>query len=162
MAMDKEIIQQLIYFVVALIFFIVFSSSSKKKKTKTIPKNVNPTDVFEPVESIPKTTSETDQKNIPKQETIPSTEIFKPAEAFSTQKAKTNPRNIPIKEEKPLETISSLEDIYEDEVLADHRIFHKVRNDYKIENDPAPKFKITRNDFKKAVILSDIINPKYF
>ncbi|MGQ9847653.1 MAG: hypothetical protein ACUVQP_09170 [Bacteroidales bacterium] len=136
--MDEEIIQRIVYIVLAIVFFFAFS---KKKKTA------------QKQDPLPKKTQNDEQwqqtKNTktPKQESdFPSVKsISTKNTTFTTMKS----------EVENLETI-------EDEVESSHRIINKkIMLNKQIEQNKKT-FKISSDDLRKAVILSEIIRPKYF
>lgn len=140
--MDEEIIKQIVYIILTIVFFFAFS---KKKKTaqKQIPqKKIND----HQQQQTNKTKTAKQETNSPPIESFTST-IKKTT--FTTMKSSLG------YEYEDLETI-------EDEVESDHRIIKKkiMLNEKKEQNKES--FKVSSDDLRKAVILSDIIRPKYF
>ncbi|MCX7862528.1 MAG: hypothetical protein N2449_05990 [Bacteroidales bacterium] len=137
--MDEEIIQRIIYIVLGIILFSILSAKKKPadKQVTTQPPQTN---------AKPSTEQNTNQ------------EIFTPVEKIDIGKTK----NVSTAKKDILEEIIH-DEIYEDETIADHRIIKKQTSIHKHTDIKQEKhFQITHDDLKKAVILSDIIQPKYF
>jgi hypothetical protein len=131
MAMDEEIIKQLIYIILGIIIFVIYSSNKAKKASKAMQKK-----------SIPENKSQTTENSkVPKSIKVEDTE--------STEN-----------EIASLETIVE-EEVFDDETTVDRKTLkHKVKSQQK--DIPEKSFEISTDDLRKAVILSEIINPKYF
>ncbi len=87
-----------------------------------------------------------------------SQEIFEPVEQLETKKG------IPIESNK-IEVLEEIvnDEIFEDETIVDRRIIKKhIDFDQNTSVDDKKQLVITTEDLKKAVILSDIVQPKYF
>lgn len=137
--MDEEIIQRIIYIVLAIVFFSIFSSKKKQPEKKTATPTSQPSSQTTP----PARTQQ---------------EIFPPVEQLETKKA-TLPVN---NKTEALEEIVS-DEIFDDETIIDRRTIKKHINfDQNTSVVDEKPLVITREDLKKAVILSDIIQPKYF
>jgi len=131
MAMDEEIIKQLIYIILGIIIFVIYSSNKAKKASKAMQKK-----------SIPENKSQTTENSkVPKSIKVENTE--------STEN-----------EIASLETIVE-EEVFDDETTVDRKTLkHKVKS--QLKDVPEKSFEISTDDLRKAVILSEIINPKYF
>lgn len=142
--MDEEIIQRIIYIIVAIIFFIAFSK--KKKTAQTQEKNLE-----KKTADIPRHQTKT-QKTIKQESYFPSVEETKKSTMTTTFTTMTSSLG---SEGENLETI-------EDEIESDHRIIKKkvFLNEEKEKNEES--FKVSHEELKRAIILSDIIRPKYF
>lgn len=142
--MDEEIIQRIVYIILAMVFFFAFS---KKKKTA------------QNQEKIPqKKINDHQQQQTKKTKTAKQETDFPPVESFTSTIKKTTFTTMKSSlghEYENLETI-------EDEVESDHRIIKNkiMLNEEKEQNKES--FKVSSDDLRKAVILSDIIRPKYF
>ncbi len=139
--MDEEIIQRIIYIIFAIVFFVIFSSKKKQPQKKT---------------AAPTTTSQQQSHKTPPPRT--QQEIFAPVEQLETKKA-TSTIN---KKTDVLEEIVG-DEVFEDETTVDRRVIKKHLNfDQNTAIVDEKPLVITSEDLKKAVILSDIIQPKYF
>lgn len=140
--MDEEIIQRIVYIVLAIVFFFAFS---KKKKTAQNQEQTPQKKINDHQQQQTKSTKTAKQES-----------YFPPVESISTKDtAFTTMKSSLGYETENLETI-------EDEVESDHRIIKnkKVLIEEKEQNEES--FKVSSDDLRKAVILSDIIRPKYF
>lgn len=140
--MDEEIIQRIVYIVLAIVFFFALS-----KKKKTVQKQ----------EQIPQKNINDHQRQQTKStKTATQESYFPPVESTSTKNTTFTPMKSSLESE-----IENLETI-EDEIESDHRIIKKkiVLDEEKEQNNES--FKVSQDDLRKAVILSDIIRPKYF
>lgn len=140
--MDEEIIQRIVYFVLAIVFFFAFSKKKKtaQKQEQTPQKKIN--------DHHGRQTNST--------KTAGQESYFPPVESISTKDTTfTTMKSSLSYEVEDLETI-------EDEVESDHRVIKnkKILNEEKKQNEES--FKVSSDDLRKAVILSDIIRPKYF
>jgi len=142
--MDEEIIQRIVYIIVAIIFFIAFSKKKKTAQNKEQTMEKKSVDVPRHKTITPKSTKQ--ETNFPPVEEIKRTSM---KNTFTTMTSTWG------NEVEDLETI-------EDEVDSDHRVIKKkvVLNEVNEKNEPS--FKVSQEDLKKAVILSEIIRPKYF
>ncbi len=143
--MDEEIIQRIVYIILGIIFFVIFSSKKKTPQQQTVPQ---------------KTTSTSD---IPSKE---KKDIFVPVEKLENRQAQNKSEfNYETLEDEDLED-EDIEEKVLSEILADplkERTAIAKQQKIKIqENQSDSSFTITHDDLKKAVILSDIIQPKYF
>lgn len=142
--MDEEIIQRIVYIIVAIIFFVAFS---KKKKTAQNQEQTTPKKTADIPRHQPKTSKSTQQES-----------YFPPVEETQTTAMKTTFTTMTSSLGNEIEDL----EIIEDEVNSDHRIIKKkvILNEEKEKNEST--FSVSQDDLKKAVILSDIIRPKYF
>lgn len=142
MAMGEEIIQLIVYIALAIIFSVVFS---RKKKTDS------------KQQQIPQTKTNWDKEQNKNQKKSKEDTYFPPVEQETTTKNSRFTTMISSfsSELDDLETI-------EDEVESDHRLIKKKAILHEEKQKIEESFKITQEDLKKAVILSDIIRPKYF
>ncbi len=134
MAMDEEIIQRIIYIIIAIILFVVFSSKKKSPQKQT--SNNEKKTVIE--------TKEADKN------------IFQPVETIKEHKKISNETN-----KEQLEVIVE-DEIFEDETKIDRNIIYKKSPKTSEEALKEENFTFTKEELRKAVILSEIIHPKHF
>jgi len=135
--MDEEIIQRIVYIIIGIVLFVVFN----KKKTKPQASQTTPAKTAEPIIDT------SQQKNYTKPTSNSTSKIEKTTFTTMTRSLETTSEN--------LETI-------EDEISSDHRIIkHKKHLNENQESDKK-NFTVSRSDLKKAIILSDVVKPKYF
>ncbi|GAB4446474.1 MAG: hypothetical protein Fur0028_00940 [Bacteroidales bacterium] len=142
--MDEEIIQRIVYIIVAIIFFIAFSKKKKTAQNKEQP--MEKKSVHVPRHKTITSKSTKQETNFPPVEEIKKTSM---KNTFTTMTSSLG------NEVEDLELI-------EDEVNSDHRIIKKKVILNEVNEKSEPSFKVSHEDLKKAVILSEIIRPKYF
>ncbi|NSW44520.1 MAG: hypothetical protein HPY79_01645 [Bacteroidales bacterium] len=135
--MDEEIIQRIVYIIIGIVLFVVFN----KKKAKTQASQTTPNKNTESTIQTP------DQKNYTKPISNSTSKIEKTT--FTTMTSS-------------LETTSENLEMIEDEIISDHRIIKNKKHLNETKENNEPNFKINYDDLKKAVILSDVVKPKYF
>ncbi len=145
MAMDEEVIQRIIYIIIGIIIFIsyFFKKKEPKKQTtstnsQTVTENKQAKQDFPPIETLDK---RIDNTNKPKNT--------------------TNQLEVIIEEEFQSEEIVK-EEIYEDETILDRKTIKKNIKKTIKEEQKDESFTFTNEELRKAVILSEIIQPKYF
>lgn len=139
--MDEEIIKRLVYIVLGIIFFFVVF---KKKNKKTVKESATPQKANQHPYSKPPV-----KKNEPY---FPPVETIKKEEYKSTNLEKTI-----------IESENASLEMIEDEVTSNHKSIKKKNiNTAILHEDKQEKFSVSEEDWKKAIILSDIITPKYF
>ncbi len=146
--MDEEIIQRIIYIILGIIFFIIFSTKKKTPQKQTT------------AQTVPNSTKTNENKD-----------VFKPVKELKKQPSK-NETKYETLENQSLEVenyseIANLEEVELSEIkenfLTNRRTISKNKEKHFLnEKTEEPSFTVTSDELKKAVILSDIIQPKYF
>jgi len=142
--MDEEIIQRIVYIVLGIVFFIAFSN--KKKPAQKQEQNPQTKTADIPRQHTKSVKTNKQEPDFPPVEQSSKTTMNT---TFTTMKSSLGYEN------DNLETI-------EDEVDSDHRIIKKKTILNEEKEKKGESFKVSSDDLKKAVILSDIIRPKYF